>query len=456
MAFKGLVKFINAGVTAGLLSGLLLAVPSHADTHRDGTISYTMEAGDTLYGLAGEYFVSDAAVPEVQRLNRIANPRAIPVGAIVKVPRSLLKSDPVLLNVLFSRGDVTIRQGGAVAEVQKGMVVRPGAIITTGARAFVSLGRGGGRTRVSLPSNSRVQIKRARRYRLNNRLDVDLRVLRGRGEITAPKLDADERFNTGTPLAVTAVRGTEFRVGFEEEGGIALTEVVEGLVEVSAGGATLNTPAGTGIASDTSGLGDPEDLLTAPEMVDPNATQTRELVTFALAPVEGAVAYRTQIASDQTFLDIIAEEVTAQPLVSFEGVEDARLSVRSRAVAASGLEGFETPIQAFRRKRVGAGGGLAPSPFADAYKFVWQLAGSGQSYAGFRLWERGKPQVLLIDEAGLTGEGLYVTDLPPGDYQWQVSTFVIDVSDDENAGEGANGAEVFKIWSDPVDLPVRE
>ena len=444
MALRGLSKFVTACALATAGFAAPAQAQSRAETGGEGTISYIMKAGDTLYDLAGEYFTSNAAIATVQRLNRIRNARAIPVGAVVKVPRELLKSDPVLLNVLFSRGEVSIRQGGTVLEAARGMAVEPGAIITTGARAFVSLGRGGEQTRVSLPSNSRVQIKRARRYRLGNRLDVDLRVLRGRGEIIAPKLGDDERFNTGTPLAVTAVRGTEFRVGYEEANALALTEVVEGLVEVSAGGAATDIPEGLGVASDTGGLGDPEELLSAPELVDPNSTQTDEQVTFTLVAVEGAVAYRTQIASDQTFLDVIAEEVTAQPLVSFDGIEDARLSVRSRAVAASGLEGFETPAQAFRRKRVGAGGGLAPSPFADAYKFVWQPEGEGQSYAGFRLWQKGRPEVLLVDEAGLTNEGLYVSNLAPGDYQWQVSTFVID--------EG----EVFKIWSDPVDLPVRE
>jgi len=451
MALKGLLKFIATGA----LASVAVATPAQAQSSGEGTVSYTIEAGDTLYGLAREYFTSNAAIARVQRLNRISNARAIPVGKVVKVPRELLKSDPVLLNVRFSRGEVSIRQGGAVRNAEKDMVVRPGAIITTGSRAFVSLGGDGSRTRVSLPSNSSVQIKRARRYRLGNKLDVDLRVLRGRGEITAPKLNDGERFHTGTPLAVTAVRGTEFRVGYEE-GAVALTEVVEGLVDVSAGGAQLNIPAGIGLASDTSGLGEPEDLLSAPEMLDPNTTQTKEIVTFTIAPIEGAVAYRTQIARDQTFVNVIAEEVTSEPFVSFEEVPDGRLSVRSRAVAASGLEGFETASQAFRRKRVGAGGGIAPSPFADAFKFVWQPEGKGQSYAGFRLWEKGNPEALLVDEAGLTSEGLYITDLAPGDYQWQVSTLLIITPKEGDGEKEAETGEVIKIWSDPVDLPVRE
>ena len=455
MALRASFKFIAAATLACASLSLPAPARAQANSGAQDTISYTMEAGDTLYALAGKYFTSNAAITQVQKLNRIRNTRAIPVGSVLKVPRKLLKSDPVLLNVRFSRGDVTIRQGGTVRNAEQGMQVRPGAIITTGARAFISLSAGGGQTRVALPSNSRVQIKRARRYRLGDKLDVDLRVLRGRGEITAPKLREGERFNTGTPLAVTAVRGTEFRVGYEEEGSLALTEVVEGLVEVSAGNAASNIPAGLGVASDTSGLGDPEELLEAPELVDPNETQTGELVTFAIEPVEGAVAYRTQIASDQTFLAVIAEEVTTQPVVTFEGIEDARLSVRSRAVAASGLEGLETPVQAFRRKRVGAAGGIAPSPFADAFKFVWQPEGEGQSYAGFRLWEKGNPDVLLIDEAGLTNEGFYVSNLEPGDYQWQVSTFLIIPPEEESEGGGAK-SEVIKIWSDPVDLKVTD
>jgi hypothetical protein len=429
-------------VAAGLAGSFALAAPVAAQD--DEPIRYTMETGDTLYALAQDYFVSQEAALRVQRLNRIANARRIPVGAVINVPRSLLKWDPVPLQVVFFSGDVTIEQRGQTGTPSQGQTIGRNAIVSTGARSFISL-QSEGTTALSLPSNSRVQIRRARRYRLNNALDVDLRVLRGRGEIKAPRLRDQERFRTGTPLAVTAVRGTEFRVAFDEQSALALTEVTEGLVDISSDGTSIAAAAGKGVASNQGGLGAPEDLLTAPEITDRNATQTGEALEFAITALDGAVAYRTQIARDVTFTDIIDEQVSSDLSVSFAEVPDGRYSVRSRAVAQSGLEGFwQGEDASFRRKQVGSSVQAEPAPFADAYKFAWLPTGTGPSYTAFQMWPKDAPETLLFDEVGLDAPGIYISDLEPGVYTWRVATSVID--------EG----EVIKVWSDPRDLTVSE
>ncbi|MEM1052508.1 MAG: LysM peptidoglycan-binding domain-containing protein [Pseudomonadota bacterium] len=437
--FDALVTSAFVGVIA---TSVGLATPAAAQSGE--TIAYTMEAGDTLYDLAREYFVSETAATQVQRLNRISNPRTIPIGTVISVPRSLLRWDPVTLQVAFFAGDVSISQSGKVETPRRGQQIPQNAILSTGARSFISL-QGEGRTAVSLPSNSRVQIKRARRYRLGNSLDVDLRVLKGRGEVTAPKLRDGERFRTGTPVAVTAVRGTGFRVAFDEASALALTEVVEGLVEISADGATVATPAGKGVASSESGLGRPEDLLIAPEITDRSATQTNENIQFSIAPLDGAIAYRTQIARDVTFTDVVDEQVSADLEIEFTGVEDGRYSVRSRAIATSGLEGFwQDEDASFRRKRVGTSASAEPAPFADAYKFAWLPAGSGPSYTAFQMWSEGSPGTLIVDEVGLDASGIYISDLAPGVYNWRVATSVID--------EG----EVIKVWSEARPLTISD
>ncbi|WP_298334483.1 FecR domain-containing protein [uncultured Erythrobacter sp.] len=436
------LKKFGTFITIGMAAGVALASPVHAQD--DGSVAYTMEAGDTLYGLAQEYFVSEEAALRVQRFNRISNARAIPVGAVIDVPRSLLKWDPVTLRVAFFTGQVTIAQNGREQAPQRAQQVPQNSIISTGERSFISL-QGEGRTAVSLPSNSRVQIRRARRYRIDQSLDVDLRVLKGRGEITAPKLRDGERFRTGTPIAVTAVRGTEFRVGYDEASALALTEVTEGLVEISADGAAVAAEAGKGVASNPSGLGEPEDLLIAPEISGRSATQTGETVAFSITPLTGATAYRTQIASDVTFTDVIDEQVSSELNIEFFDVDDGRYSVRTRAIAASGLEGFwQGEDASFRRKRVGTSVAAEPAPFADAYKFAWLPEGAGPSYTAFQMWPKDAPDTLIVDEVGLDAPGIYLSDLAPGIYSWRVATSVID--------EG----EVIKVWTEARDLTVSE
>ena len=437
-----MVKAIGKILIAGIAGSIALATPAHPQS--DDAVEYTFLKGDTLYGLARDYFVSDDAALEVQRLNGIKNDRAIPIGKVITVPRSLLKWDPVILRLDSFAGAVEIEDNGRLLAMRSQLPIPQNAIVSTGPRSFVSF-KGEGMTAVSLPSNSRVQIKRARRYRLNNALDVDLRVLRGRGEITAPKLKDGERFRTGTPLAVTAVRGTEFRVGFDELNALALTEVTEGLVDISNDGVSVAAVAGTGVASNSDGIGEPEDLLQAPEIVDRNSIQTDETLTFAVAPLESAAAYRVQIARDLTFTDVIDEQVSASPQFEFEALADGRYAVRARAVASSGLEGFWLAGDpSFRRKRVGISATVEPAPFADAYKFAWLPAGSGPSYTAFQMWRQDAPGTLIIDEVGLDEGGFYVAGLAPGAYSWRIGTSAID--------EG----EVIKIWNEPLPLNVTD
>lgn len=415
-----------------------LSNPAHAQG--SGSIEYTMQTGDTLYDLAKEYFVSTAAVDRVLRLNRISNARRIPTGSVIKVPRALLRTEPVALRVLSFRGEVSIEQNGSVLSPQLGLQIAQGAVVSTQSRAFISLG-GAESTRVSLPSNSRVKIDRARRYRIDNSLDVDVRVLRGRSEIVAPKLREGESFQTGTPVAVTAVRGTQFRVAFNEADASALTEVVEGLVQVSAGETSALPSAGSGVASSEAGVGKVETLLRAPKIIDPGAIQTEENVLFRIAALERASAYRTQIARDAGFTDIIDETISPAPSAEFEGISDGRMFVRSRAIAKSGLEGL-SEVYSFRRKRLGVSAAVEAAPLADAYKFAWLTEGEGQSFAAFQLWRKDQPGVMLVDKVGLNDNGLYISDIAPGVYTWRVATFQIDEGD------------VIKVWGEPQDLTV--
>ena len=247
-----------------------------------------------------------------------------------------------------------------------------------------------------------------------------------------------ERFRTGTPVAVTAVRGTKFRVGYDDDSALSLTEVTEGLVEISADGADVSAAQGFGVASNPAGLGQPEELLPAPVVTDRSATQTGENLEFAITPIDGAVAYRTQVARDVTFIDVVDELVSSDVEIEFSKIDDGRFSVRTRAIAQSGLEGFwQSEDASFRRKRVGTNAAAEPAPFADAYKFGWVPAGSGTAYTAFQMWRKDAPNFLIVDEVGLDAPGLYISDLAPGLYSWRVATSVID--------EG----EVIKVWSEP-------
>lgn len=427
---------------AASLLAVSVSVVSPALAAPDGEVTYTVSAGDTLYDLSQSYLSETSAVEEIRTLNGITNPRYLQIGKQIRVPRRLLKFEPVSLSLQNFKGPVSLEWNGRTFDASVGFAMREGVVLRTGANGFAAIAGDAG-TLVTIPSNSRVRIIDARRYLINDKIDVQIKVLEGRGEVRAPKIDGAARFRVGTPVAVTAVRGTEFRVAHLPDTQTSLTEVVEGNVGVSQGSAIIETGSGFGIAATQAGLGGNEQLLAAPQLVDPGQIQTKQDVVFKIGKLDQAVAYRTQLASDAGFVDVLAQVVSEEETASFSDLEDGRYFVRSRAVSQSGLEGF-SKVHSFRRKRIGAEAGVEPSPFADAYKFAWRIEGDGKAYNAFQLWRSDNPTSLIVDELGLEQSAVLVGALAPGDYKWRVATFQID--------EG----EVIKVWGPTQDLAVSE
>jgi len=426
-----------------LIAGLFAVAAASVSAAPDGDITYTVKPADTLYGLTGEYLVNAAALNEIRRLNRVRNPRLMQIGRTLKIPRRLLKFRPVQLILQNFSGTVRLTRRNRVINPSIGLPIREGIEIETGRNSFVSIA-GTGNSRVSIPSNSRARIIDARRYLINDQIDIQLRVLKGRGEVVAPKIDGDGRYRIGTPLAVTAVRGTDFRVAFEPESELSLTEVVEGEVLVAAGGKDLATSAGFGVAAAGDNLGDKEELLPAPVLIEPGKIQTAETVAFAIEPLAGASGYRTQIANDAGFVDVVTEEISETQEADFGALEDGRYFVRSRAISQVGLEGLSTRIDSFRRKRVGVEASAEPAQFADAFKFAWRAEGTGASTHAFQLWQADNPGELLVDEVGLKNSAVLISSLSAGTYRWKVASFQIDEGD------------VIKVWGPVQELNVSE
>lgn len=422
--------------------GLLAVAASSAYAAPDGDITYVVKPNDTLYDLTGQYLVNSSALAEIRRLNRVRNPRLMQIGRKLTIPRRLLKYRPVQLVLQNFSGAVRLSQRNRAITPSIGLAIREGFEIETGRNSFVSIA-GTGNSRVSIPSNSRARIIDARRYLINDQIDIQLRVLKGRGEVVAPKVDGDGRYRMGTPLAVTAVRGTDFRVGFEPEQELSLTEVVEGEVLVAAGGSDIATGAGFGVAAAGGTLGENEKLLPAPELIDPGQIQTDETLAFAITPLAGASRYRTQIARDAGFVDVVTETIDAGEEAQFPSLDDGRYFVRSRAISEVGLEGLSR-VYSFRRKRVGVEASAEPAPFADAFKFAWRTQGSGESTSAFQLWRADNAEQLLVDEVGLSNSAILVSQLEPGTYRWRVATFQIDEGD------------VIKVWGPVQELTVSE
>lgn len=428
--------FVTAMAVPQLALAQFAAGPSDA-----GVVTYRMERGDTLIGIENRYMRGGEAVATLARLNRITNPRRIPIGTVLRLPRRLLAWRSAQLMVRSFSGPVNIN--GAAPQV--GVPLAEGAVIRTGANGFVSFQSADGAT-IALPSNSHARLERARIYRLRDLRDIEFRILGGRGTINAPILRDEERFRTSTPVAVTAVRGTQYRVGFDSETMLSVTEVIEGRVSVEAieltDADTQLTNEGFGVSATSTGVAAPVALLPPAEIASPGAIQTGEVVAFAVSPPAGAQATRTQIARDAGFLEMIAEEISGAGLTEFEGIEDGRYFVRSRGISSGGIEGL-TETFSFRRKRLGATAVVETSALADGFRFAWLPQGEGITHFAFQLWREGEADTPLYDEIALPGSATVITGLEPGTYKWRVAAIQSDAEDG-----------LLKVWGPEQSLTV--
>ena len=398
-----------------------LLMASAASGQNDDFIEHRLKADESPFTLARDYLASPAGHRAIMQANRITDPRRIPVGTVIRLPRNLLAYRPVNLRVEAFSGAVTINGQPAT----RGMPLPEGAAIRTGRNGFVSL-RGESGSVLTMPTNTHAQLVRARIYRLDNLQDIELKVLGGRGEAIVPGLRPRERFRIGTPGTVSAVRGTTFRVGHDETGARSVVEVVEGAVATAAGAQEALTGAGFGIAATPGGLGAQERLAAPPEITAPGAIQTQPAVSFAIALPPAAAGIRTQIARDAGFTDIIGETITtgSEP-ATFTDVGDGRYFVRARVISASGIEGNSEAFS-FRRKRLGATASAEPSALEDGYRFAWLKDGKGETTYAFQLWNAASPADLIIDEIALDSQGIVVSDLAPGAYEWRVAAMQVD------------------------------
>jgi len=410
---------------------LLLAAPPPgpaAAPPMSGEVRYVVQPGDTLFSLAARYFRRPADYRTVQTLNRVANPYRLSIGTPLRIPRRLLRSEPIRAAVVAFRGDVSILARGRSGAAAIGSAVPEGATLITGAKAFVTVELPDG-SRVSLPSNSRVGVGRLRRTILTREVERAFTLQSGRSEWQAAKARGPgDSFRVTTPVATAAVRGTGFRVTYEEER--STVGVVEGAVAVGDSTPAPGdlVPAGSGIAVAAAGRSAQTPLAPPPELLRPGAVQKEESVSFRARPVPGARGYGFEIATDAGFVDRIAEQIAPMPEASFEALPNGTYFLRASITDANGIQGLADSYSFDRRlNRVGL-----DAPAADgfggrkAYRFRWRSEGEGTAHYRFILARDPEARERLIDQAGLAVQDIAVTDLAPGTYYWQVWSIRVD------------------------------
>lgn len=405
------------------------------------SVVYVVRPGDTLYDLASSYMLRTSDYAVVQRRNNIANPRRLPIGAKLDVPVALLRTTPAEARVASYRGEVSAVVQGRTIALSRGTLLPEGSVVATGPNSSVRLALTDG-SQVALPSQSRIRIDVLRHTPLTGSIERTFSLEAGRSEATVtPMTKPRDGFTIRTPLSVTAVRGTVFRVIYDAEAERAWTEVVDGTVNVASSidGSASVTPERFGARASSQGVAAPERLLPPPTIIAPGRTQDEVDVVFDLTPAPGAAKYRVRLGADAGLLDLIDEVTVDQPRARFENVGNGALFVQATALDAGGLEGMPNTY-GFSRFRHGLKLS-APVVSGKHWLFQWEPEGEGQHAYRFQL--SAKPEgAPLVDEAGLSDGRMTVTDLPDGTYYWRVRSTVVR---DGQRFEKWSAAQQFRI-----------
>nr|WP_315232605.1 FecR domain-containing protein [uncultured Albidiferax sp.] len=410
-------------------AALLGAAPAaHAQS-----ISYTLQPGENLYGLAKRLLHKPEQWKQIQLANKVRNPLRLLPGTLLMIPVHLLRPQPALVTILHAIGDAHAALPGQAKELplQKGQQLPQGSQLTVGEQGFVTLQLADGST-IRLPANTQVQLSEVLYAPASKDIQATIQLDRGRVESkVVPLPSANSRFEIRTPHAVGGVRGTDFGVAIGDNGTF-LNDVREGAVQVNAlashkPGAQALVHAGEG-----SRLGASDSQFTvAPLLPAPDLSQipsVLEDVSFIELPLPGstqATSYQVMIATDNTFNQVLRYGSFAPAMARFTGLDDGDYQLAVRPVDPQGIVGREAVRLIRVKARPEAPFMQQPQQGSQLFTTAVDMRCTENSGAqGYHLQLAHDPgfQNLAADLSYLPACSHTAHDLAPGAYFWRVAS----------------------------------
>jgi hypothetical protein len=401
-----------------LLPGIALA----QSTDPEGEFIYHARLHDTLIGISRRLLREPRRWPEVQARNNIANPRRIPPGDAIRIPYAWLRLSADTATVMAVGGEV--REGGR--DVSVAQTLPQGSQLETGPDGSVALLLADGSV-VTLQKLSVLALEEMRRVTgLETAHDMRFKLESGRLQTQVKPHGDVGRFEIHTPVAVSAVRGTEFRDAFEPGAGIATTETLQGVVAVSGSEAVVSIPAdfGTRVERDSAPL-PPVRLLPAPELEALPGTNSASQLQLKWPAVPGATHYRLQLAPDAGLHSFLVDAQLDAPEVDLPAPADGNYWLRVRPIDGLGLEGHDTVRSFVQHQLPPAPSLVEPLPgskvIGDSGAFAWR-SGLGNG-AHYRVQIARDPEFTQMFLERDIGEDTHVdvAHVPPGRYFWRVA-----------------------------------
>jgi len=397
---------------------------------------YTVKPGENLWNITERHLTGIRYVKRLQQLNNIRNPYVIPPGTRLRIPVAWTKiTEDVDAQVVSVHGAVNIiRADQTVLPAVNGMRLMAGDSIQCADDSFVTI-EFADQSRMRVQDNSTVRLDALKIFGDYGLVDTLIHLEEGRTENSVPEESTGTRFRIQTPSAMSSVRGTDFRVGTLDSLSATTSEVLKGTVEVSGAAKNVALTGGFGtVTSIGTSPAPPVKLLHAPDLSETSRYYETLPLVIHLAPLEGARAYRTQIAVDPEFNTLWSEFVTTTLPFRDGSIPDGHYWLRIRGIDGSGIEGFDTGIPFGLNARPEPPFVTAPLPNGmtapENQEFSWALQSEASHYAVMISQAADFSSVIYFNPE-VKGNSITLPDsLAPGHYFWRI----FSVSAHEGAG----------------------
>lgn len=430
-----------------LLLAALIAFPAHA-----ANWLYLTYPGDTLSQIGQTYLKNMRDWPKVQAVNGVSIPEHLPVNTRIKIPVELLKVTPAPVTVTAVTGNVRYKSGdGPFHPLAGGTLLNGGENVLTGPRSSATYRFADGSV-LTQQAFSKLSFGRLAAYGKTGMVSTELSLDSGRLEARAGKqLPPAGGFEVKTVVAVAGLRGTDFRLNVGEDGKSLRSEVMEGTVNVAAQGKEVGVETGYGTVVEAGKPPEaPRPLLMPPSETGLDPLIERLPLSFTWQPVAGARAYRAQVARDAAFSEVLLDDVTAEPGITWQdNLPDGKYMLRIRAIDSAGLEGGNRDHAFELDARPLPPDLLSPLPgerrYQNEVEFSWAAAAEGHGYVlqiaptpefGNGLIERRLASVVRHGES-----------LPEGDWHWRLAS--VDESGKQHAWGEPRAFRVQPLPSPP-------
>ena len=291
--------------------------------------------GDDLWTLARDYCGSVKDAERIAKHNGISNVYSLRVGSRIKIPTAWLAFAPTTARVTQLVGAVTHISGQSRKPASINTELSMGDVLVTqvGSAQITFADQ----STITVQPQSRVLFNKLTAFGPAGMVDTHLRFTYGQGISKVQPQNRGDRFRIETPEGIAAVRGTEFRVGYQRDTASANAETLEGEIAFVSF-REVAVPQGYGVAASQGGI-TKENLLLPPDL---SATAEEVFVGERLEwrAVQGADHYMVSW-SEQSQPEATADLQTLSEPQTRVAVSAGSYHVSVRAVSAAGIQGFD-------------------------------------------------------------------------------------------------------------------